>query len=384
MAAILWLRRTWGRVALVGLSLMIVLVLGPLAWSWLPGSLASAERVSYAVVSAGNDDLRGEVVAFNSRTGAVVKRLPAFYQPDIAVSPGGDRLFLLYSRDTAEETTTKHVLSLIDTRSWNTLASTTLVDRVLHTISGPSTLALSPDGTRLFVHSSNGWRLDPVREPNTPLSYWLTVVDTASLRVLPTRIPLLNCGGVRMTLAGSHLVVLCGETGTVHFVDPQALRVVATVDVSAPTGLLVAPDQETVYVVAVDLSIVAINARTHNVVRKGVVRRPQPEEFGSIPPKNGMAMSGDGRHLIVGIMAEPRNTESMFSLYLIDATSLEVAQTVRLPRFTSLAAAPGGGLYLFHSGNSHATDWGIQLISPDFSQTSLLTRLDGPVHRLVP
>lgn len=385
MALNIRLGRARRRVARGGLALLLVPLLGLLGWSWAPAPLAGAERMSYAAVSAGNDDLRGEVVAFNSSTGAVVRRIPAFYQPDIAVSPGGDRLFLLYSRDTDQTTTTRHILSLVDTRSWATLASTTLADRFLYNVSGPSTLALSPDGTRLFMYNSNAWKWDPVREPNTPLSYWLTVMDTASLQVLPSQIPLPNCGAARMALAAGQLVVLCGETGTVHFVDPRALRVVASINVTPrPTGLVVAVDQETVYVVTVDLSVVAISARPHTIARRVTLRRPQTPAFGSIPPKNGMAMSADGRYLIVGVMAEPRNTESAFALYAIDTTSLEVVKTVRLPRFAGIKEAPGGGLYLFRSGNSHATDWGIQVLPSDLSRATQLIWLDGPVYRLVP
>jgi hypothetical protein len=187
-----------------------------------------------------------------------------------------------------------------------------------------------------------------------------------------------------MAWAAEQLVLVCGDR-TVRFIDPQALRVVATVDYNpAPVGVAVAADQETVYVVTADLSIVAISARTHTVVRKVTIKPPRSEEFGSILTRNGVAMSADGRHLIVGVMAVPRATDSAFSLYVIDVPSLDLSRTVRLPRFASFVAAPRGGLYLFQSNDSHSQDWGVELTNPDFSQITRLTSLDGPLHRLVP
>lgn len=372
-----------GRV--VGLIVPLVVLLAALAVLVAPLSKArtrAAQLTSIAYAVGANARHNGLLLAFDARTGTVLKRIdePSPWQsPDLLVSPAGDRLYLLY----ASYATRATALSVVDTRSWATLASASLPDALLYTVTGPSALLLTPDGSRLLVYSYDG-----LRGGN---AYWLALVDPVSLRVSPTRIPLPGCGGAQFALAHGQVVALCFESNDVRFIDPQAARVNATVPLPAvapyrpegrAVGLAVSPDQGTVYVVSNDLRIMAISATTHTLLREVTAWRRQPQ---TVPSLDAVAISPDGRQLIVGVLAQPRDTASAYALRVFTLPDPRLARTIPLPRFTHFVAAPLGGLYTFQVGDepAGARHGQVRLMSPDLAQTTTLGQFDGPLYHVV-
>lgn len=368
------LRLRRDRSALVGI--LLVVLVGVVLTRFIPGGLPSApQELSYALVSNGR---LGEVVAFRARSSEIVRRLTTAHQPDVALSLDRERLYLADTRFSDDTATATDTLRVVDTRTWDTLGTTLFQDRARYGASGPSGLTVSPDGARLFVYSSNA-----IRAPSEERAeYWLTVVDTASLEVLPTRIELPRCGVTFQAVAGGRVVVVCGDSGQVHFVDPNALRVAATVELlGSPAGLAVASDRESVYIVTTDLKIVEIHAPTGAVVREETTWR---RELGSVPLFHPAAITDDGRFLIVSTLSIPLSRRSAFSLSMFDLPSLTLGGTISLPRYANLVAAPGGGLYLFDGVGSAPPGGSVQMLAPDLAQVTPLLQLDGPVDRLVP
>jgi hypothetical protein len=357
--------------------LLFVLIAGTIAFGlsavlprMQPGQPAAGDHISYASVEVDRQGLMGEVIAFD-RTGRVHKRLETGYQPDMAASPDGTRLFVLDSEEEAGGLT--HKLSLIDTGAWKTLDSTPIRDRMLYPVTGPSALVVSPDGARLYVYSYR------VLGPDAA-DFWLTVVDTRTLRVLPARIPLPRCGAARFSTVGGQVLALCSEDRTLRFIDPKATRVAASLPIDGtPAGLAVAEDRREIYIVTNDLRIVEVDASTRTVTRQV---GPGPAEAGSVHGLYSVALDGD--RLVVGLLSRPRDTESPFALRVFEAPSLRLVRSAPLPHYTSFAAAPGGGLYTFAMGDSANQDWGIARLDPDSSEISPLLDVDGPVHRIVP
>jgi len=342
---------------------------------------AQAAALAYAVGADAQG--RGLLVAFDPRTGAVVKRItePVPWQsPDLLVSPAGDHLYLLAAISKTRTT----VLSLIDTHSWAVLASTPLPDALLYTVTGPSTLVLTPDGARLLVYSYDGLRGGD--------AYWLAFLDPVSLKLLPTRVPLPGCGGAYFAVTQGQVVALCAESNDVRFIDPQAARVIATVPL--PTivsphrpegrvaGLAVAQNQSTIYVVSNDLRLMAISTKTHTVVRQVTTWQQQPQTVRSL---NSVAVSADGRQLIVGVLAQPRDPASAFALRVFTLPDLQLARTIPLPRLRNFVAAPIGGLYLFQVGDDpvDTQDGRVQWIGSDLMQTTTVGQFNGPLYHIV-
>ncbi len=131
----------------------------------------------------------------------------------------------------------------------------TATDSVVATVnvgSEPAGVAVSPDGSRVYVANSCG--TSPCNTSNATVS----VIDTATDSVVAT----VNVGyapfGVAVNPDGSRVYVAnecgnsssCGSNGTVSVIDTATDSVVATVNVgSVPFGVAVSPDGSRVYVV---------------------------------------------------------------------------------------------------------------------------------------
>lgn len=342
-------RRRVGRV--VAIAVMLALPWETVVPQAVPASAAIQDAgqdraVAYAIV--GLDGSTSEVVAFDTETGAIRFRLATNYQPDLLVAPTGD-LFLLDTTPSADNRATS-TLTRRDGRSGTVLASTEIPDRLLYPISGPTTLVLAPDGSRLFVACYK------VLGPDTAED-WLAVIDPVSLAVLSTRIPLPGCGASRLATAGGLVVVGCSRTADVRFVDPQTATVIATVDLPGtpvPAGLVADPVRGMVYVVTDDLRIVEIDAATQTVTR--TVRTWQ-RAVRSVPLVDAVAISADDRWLIVGVSAVAGDPYSAVTLHLFALPLLDRVEQVPLPAgFGRFVAAPDGGVFIF-------PQWGVPIFN---------------------
>lgn len=375
---------------LTAVVLALAIQANPLADARMKGAQLTDIAYAVGVNMQRNGDLwtfgNGFLVAFDAYTGNIIKRIDEPYHwqsPDLLINPVGDRLYLLEGRVSADYKALTETLSLIDTRSWAVLASTPLPDALRYNITGPSTMVLTPDGSRLLVYSYDG-----TRGGN---AYWVAFLDPTSLKVLSTRVPLPGCGAAHFAVAQGQVVAVCFESNDVRFIDPQAATVVATVPLPAVlpgrpdgrvVGLAVSRDQGTVYVVNNDLRITAISSTSHTVLRQ-VTTLPQAPQI--VPTEGAVALSANGRQLIVGVWGQPRGLNSTYTLRTFTLPDLRPAGAIPLARYTHFVAAPMGGLYTFQIGDEPASaqNWQVQRMSGDLTQTTLMGQFGGPVYHIV-
>ncbi|HEX6507906.1 MAG TPA: hypothetical protein VF221_09765 [Chloroflexota bacterium] len=320
----------------------------------------------------------GELLAFDTQTGAVVNRMEETYGvqlPELLVNPDGSSLYVLEGRVLKGGKVLMNTLSLIDTRSWKVVATTEVPQRMQYIVVGPGTMILSPDGSRLFVYSYQVTGPQQAR-------YWLSIYQPVSLMLQQKRIPLPGCGVAYFAAVPGQIIAECFDSNDVRFISIRRMKVVATVHLPSwarlgGVGLFVSHDQGTAYVLTIDLRIIALSTTKHRIVQKITAFRQATQ---SIPSLYGAAVSGG--QLIVGSMARWKDPESPFSLRPFFLPSFKPLKPVPLPRYTHFAAAPGGGVLTFPMGDSSDRDWRIQLLSPDLSQTKPLLQLNGPVFQL--
>jgi DNA-binding beta-propeller fold protein YncE len=248
--------------------------------------------------------------------------------------------------------------------------------RFRYSVDGPTTMVLAPDGGQLFVA---GYRF----LGGSNADYWLTVVDPRTLHRLSARIPLPNCGASHLAQAAGQIVVLCTDSNDVRFADPATDRVTSTVSLHAmPVGLAVSRNGTDLYIVTDDLRILVVDAGTHRLVREVTAYRREAQ---TVPTLSSVAVTSDGAHLVVGVMARPRDPGSAFSLRVFALPSLTLVKSVPLPHFTHIVAAPGGGLYTFPMLDSPVADQNapLQLLSPNLTRVQTAGRLRSPLNEVM-
>lgn len=364
------LRRAFG----VGAAVLFAL-LATAGVSWLYHGAEAYPGFAF-VLTVDEQARTGEILAFNHNTVEVVARVPTSREPDFLATPSRDRLYVLDTQWSADWRTPTHVLRLLDTATWKEVARTTVSDRILYGITGPSGLVLAPDGSRLFVYSYKV-------QGDDRAEYWLAALDARSLQPLPLTVPLPHCGGARFVTAKREIVALCNHSNALHFIDPKTGQVVATV--TLPTvqewsvegreaGIAVSRDGGTVYVVTNDLRILVIKAADRSL-REVTEWAQQPRSV----PLETLTLSLDGSQLIVGVRSNPWQPDSPFSLHFFDRASLTRAATISLPRYTGFAPGPGNSLYLFPSAGGM-----IRKLELNRDRTLDVLQVQRPVHRFLP
>jgi DNA-binding beta-propeller fold protein YncE len=251
-------------------------------------------------------------------------------------------------------------------------------NRVRYNVAGSPTMVLAPDGSKLFVSSYR-----PLGGPNT--AYWLAAADPRLLHAVGPRVPLAGCGPPRLATAAQQVVALCTDSNDVTFVDPATSRVTSRVALPAirelyvegkAFQLAVSSDGTQVYVVTNDQRIVVIDAVSHRLVRQVTAYRGAAQ---TVPVLYSVARTSDGAHLIVGVMARPRDPVSPFSLRVFALPSLVLERTVPLPGFVHFIAGPNGGLFTFSMLDSPNPNVPIQHLSANAFGPQAAGQLRGPL-----
>jgi YVTN family beta-propeller protein len=273
---------------------------------------ARAAPFAYITISAAN-----EVWVIDTATNTVTAKIPVGAKPaGVAVAPNGKRVYVanimagtVSEIETATNTVTAtisvgalsgfgglavspdsaHVyaaaagsggsLSVID-------VATGSVTHILGIGASPNGIAVTPNGTRLYVtHSCAGC--------TTPSN--VTVIDTATGTVATTISAGSNGMGVAVAPDGAHVYVANRENNTVSVIATTNNAVTATITVGhAPIGVAVSPDSHTVYVTNEHMNagvygITVIDAGT-NAVKTTVPVGNTPE---------GVDVTPDGAHVYV-------------------------------------------------------------------------------------
>ncbi len=213
--------------------------------------------------------------------------------PEVIASPDGRSLYAAIRGGPSRD---DQIIAL-DAQTDQELWRTTIQDL------GPnfgteSGMAVSPDGSRLYIRSLPGDDLSRREESTTP--YWLQIVDTATGTVLPQTIPLRSMdecgGGVPMHLApaaGNWLYVACAG-GDVLVVDTESRQIVTTLQLSTGQPIVLTPGDRRLYYVGLDLRAVLYDPEEANSVVE-VDLDPTDQFLYDL-----LAVSADGQTLAVG------------------------------------------------------------------------------------
>jgi len=364
-----------------GRVLRVALVVAAGMASWLSGSASSPVGAQGTPTHASAYVVAGhELIAFDAASGAIIKRLPAVpagnVSPDLVASPSGQQLLVLGVQLDGNPAGAVSRLSLVDTTSWRVLATTSVPQRMRYPIAGSSSMVLTRDGSRLFVYNYR------VGKPGT-FPYWLSVLDAHTLRHVRGRISLPGCGGAELVAVPRQIAVLCyadgGISESLRFVDVRRLQVVARIPVRG-VGLVASPDGTYVYIGG--LSITQIHAARHRIVRSDIYP-PEEPWTGGVSFWHSVAITDDGKQLIIGVLADRTDPHSAYALRVFALPSLRPLRTVPLPQFVHFAAGPGGTLILFPMPDCPSRDWQVDMLSSGLDQSRRLFTLAGPVLQLV-
>ncbi len=218
------------------------------------------------------------MVRFDGASGSVLKRRMLSYatgtaSPDMLLSADGRRLYLAKGVDTRSGALRQEV-ALLDPATLRTKAVANVPDRIRYIGPAPGpTMALSPNGRRLFVYSYDYH--SPGNEDD-----WLVVIDAKTMRVERTQTHFHNCGAERMATSRRSVLVLCDRTAgaasgpppTLYFVDPVTARITRSLvlpDLNAPfSNLTMSQDGKLAFVAGADLGLIVVNTQSHQIVHE--------------------------------------------------------------------------------------------------------------------
>ncbi|MGI9164569.1 MAG: beta-propeller fold lactonase family protein [Mycobacterium sp.] len=258
----------------------------------------------YVANSADTGEGHSTVLVIDTATNATIHTIAAGVTPQsVVLSPDGSRL---YVTDWAEASnaifpTTNGAVSVIDT------AANAMIGRV-EVGHGPSAIAVSPDGTTLYV----------ANETDATVS----VIDIATNAVTHTvavgRMPL----GVAASPDGKHVYVVGYGVKTVTVIDTATAVVSSTIPVPySAGGVVVSPDGNRLYVIhslSWDSIVSVIDPAAGTVI--GTVGVP-------VYPR-AVAVSPDGRRLYVANCDNNATTGCTKSVWVVDTAARVVTNVI--------------------------------------------------------
>ncbi len=249
--------------------------------------------------------ITGKVRIVNRATGKLIQAIDTGYAPDIAISPDGQRLYLAaleYIELTPEgQEVLKDYLTAFDTATWKAVWKTEIkrppdANARFRTNfgDGPSALAISSDGSRLFVQLQGGW------------DAWLIRIDTATGRAIAQSPRVSNCIGADVTVSSNsnELHLSCYAGKALHFMNATTLQVEKTLSIpGGPIRSALSPDGRWLYVVTYASKVALIDLEKRSI--EGWVdlgNDSSPVVWGSV------TFSGNGSKLFVGVRAAGSDT----------------------------------------------------------------------------
>jgi YVTN family beta-propeller protein len=213
------------------------------------------------VANRGEETVSVIETATNTVTNTVMMVGPAPYA--VAVAPNGARVYV----------TNNGQYTLLDEQHGSSQNAVSVIDTATHTVianvsvgSAPTGLAMSPDGTRVYV--ANGGD-DSV-----------SVIDTATNTVTATfQVGFAAPMGVAVTPDGAHVYVANNRDDTVAVIARATGNVTIVKVGPAPFGVAVTPDGAQVYVANNGLNTVSVIATATNIVTEVTVGS-NPAAFG--------------------------------------------------------------------------------------------------------
>ncbi|HEX3430217.1 MAG TPA: YncE family protein [Rhizomicrobium sp.] len=203
----------------------------------------------YVGLSGGTSDASNTVYVIDTSTNTITGTVPVGYSPyGMAVSPDGTKLYVVINDFDGSNGTGPNYLAVVDT------ATSTLGGSIPISTTYPVNVAVSPDGTKVYVG-------DDARNHND-----ISVIDTGSNTV--SLIPV-GYGPEDLVVSpdSSKLYVVNGGDNTVSVVDTASNAVMATIPVgAAPYGLDITPDGSRVFVESLQTNTVSVIDTSSDIV----------------------------------------------------------------------------------------------------------------------
>lgn len=284
----------------------------------IPTTETSTGRL-YVVTSNG-------VTVVDPATNDEVYSIDAGFSPDAALSPDGSRLYVLGAGGIDD-------LVAFDAANGDEIWRTTVEDRISWIGGqGPSTLAISPDGSRIYMASSNG-----------PDVQRIQILDAATGERIDETEPIIGYCPAMMypSRDGSSLFLVCQRSGVIHDVNLDTLALAGNGEFpGANVGAARSPDGSYLYIVtavngryqvslirAADDSEGGVLERRAGVLQLG--REEQPPLLGEM-----VALSPDGARLYVaigaGYNADDASPRDVREITVFDTTSWEEIDRITL------------------------------------------------------
>jgi DNA-binding beta-propeller fold protein YncE len=245
-----------------------------------------------------------------------VKTIETGYKPDFAISPDGRRLYMAAIRG-SDPTAWEDDLTAFDATTWQAVWKTQIEHaagangRAVYIDIGPSALAISPDGSRLFIFQYAGH------------DDWFTVMDTATGKTIAKSEHMAYCDGADLQFShdGQWLYLSCYGSNDIHVMNAKTLQIEGTLNIpGAPfsdypgvppyakiggvpgsmIGTVVSPDGKWVYVVTDEPRLALVNLEKRNIERwVDLGRQSYPASHDGM-----VALSADGNRLFVGVRTQ--------------------------------------------------------------------------------
>jgi YVTN family beta-propeller protein len=196
----------------------------------------------------------GTVSVIDAATNTVIATIPLGYLPDgVAVSPDGTRIYVVNSDDNG-------TVSVIDAAT-NTVIATIPVGIM------PDGVAVSPDGTRIYVTNLNSSYNPLSMSPSPYINGTVSVIDTATNNIIAT-VPVWGWPkGIAVSLDGSRIYVTNYNAGSVSVIDAATNTVIDNIPLgyAVTNGIAVSPDGTRIYV-ANGGNVSVINTQTNTLI----------------------------------------------------------------------------------------------------------------------
>jgi len=244
------------------------------------------------IVSTGGDIVGGRVTAYDAETAEIAYWIDTGQSPDAILSPDGTRLFVAANSEDGDTLSSYDAVS--GDRNW----SVSIEHRHIWQFGeGPTALAVSQDGSRLFVYSASA-----------PGDYTIQVFDTADGRLGRVIDGVAGCTAQLFPAAdGRTLYVVClNESAAPQVIDLEAWTSAGVMQGfgGVITGAAATSDGRYLYIPhdidsELRLTVVHMNERTISTQRDIVHMASDP-----LHSLNITAVSPDGSRLFIGLGSE--------------------------------------------------------------------------------
>ena len=280
----------------------------------------------------------GRVTAYDAETGSIAYAIDTGVYPDAVLSPDGTRLYILSGGVISSGGTHDTMLEAVDATSGDKNWSVAIENRVLWPDgAGPTTLAVSPDGSRLFVYSDEG-----------PGDNTIQVFDTADGRLGRVIQGVTRCTAQLFPSAdGRSLYVVClAERFAPQVIDLEAWMSAGVMQGFGGTisGAAASTDGRYLYIpqdfdTEMSLSVIDMNVRAVSDMRSIIHLATDP-----LHALNITAISPDGSRLFIGVGSQLEGEAPIANEVWVWDTAMLHGDTTRLPApdaITGWSLAPG-------------------------------------------